>query len=63
MLKLWLRYLKQTWKFALLTYMIAVIVDLLTGWTMDSIIIGIFGTILALVSIWAIYVFVKEKIS
>jgi uncharacterized protein with PQ loop repeat len=55
--------LKQTWKPATLMYIIAVVINLITGWSMDSIVVGIFGVIFISILLWAGYGYLKRKLN
>jgi hypothetical protein len=54
---------KQTWKPALLTWIATVIINLITGWSMDYIIVGIFGVLFVLILLWGVYSYVKNKLT
>jgi hypothetical protein len=52
---------KQTWKPALLIWFVAVIINVITGWSMDYIMVGIFGVLFALILVWGVYGYIKNK--
>jgi hypothetical protein len=52
---------KLNWRPVLLIWFIAVITNLITGWSMDYIIVGIFGVLFALILVWGVYGYIKNK--
>lgn len=61
MFKSLIKDLKQTWKPALLTYIMAIIINLITGWPMDNIIVGIFVVVFIVIILWSLYAFIKMR--
>lgn len=59
--KTMLKDMKATWKPALVTYLIAVLISAVTGIPMEASMMIVFGTIFLLLAVWSIYAFIKMK--